>query len=80
MVHNLVSNIIPRGLNMLNYSDNNIIHLITFQSCVNYYRMTVGQLKNDSSIQGYGKTYMANVYEKVKYVLNGNGIGKNYRI
>ena len=79
-VHNLVTNIIPRGLNLLNYADSDIIHLITFQSYVNYYRITVGELKNNSNITGNGGTSMANVYEKVKSVLNSSGIGKNYRI
>ena len=36
-VHKLVSDIIPKGLNMLNYSDNFSIHLITFESQVRYY-------------------------------------------
>ena len=36
-VHNLISNIIPKGLNLLNYGENDVIHLITFQSCVNSY-------------------------------------------
>ena len=31
-VHRLVSRIIPRALNLLNYSDIDIIHLITFES------------------------------------------------
>jgi hypothetical protein len=42
--------------------------------------MTVGELKKNSNITGNGGTYMANVYEKVKSVLNSSGIGKNYRI
>ena len=72
--------LIPRGLNLLNYADSDIIHLITFQSYVNYYRMTVGVLKKNSNITGNGGTYMANVYEKVKSVSNSSGIEKNYRI
>ena len=79
-VHKLVSVIIPKGLNLLNYSDNNIIHLITFQSYVNYYKKTIGELKNDSSLEGSGGTYMANVYEKVEEILNNSSNGNNFRI
>ena len=44
-VHKLVSDIIPKGLNLLNYSDNDIIHLITFQSVVKL-TITKKQSKN----------------------------------
>ena len=79
-VHKLVSDIIPKGLNLLNYSDNDIIHLITFQSVVNYYKKTIKELKNDSSLEGSGGTEMSNVYEKIKYILDNNNLKKNYRI
>lgn len=79
-VHNLVVNIIPKGLNLLNYKDDEHIHLITFESDVKLYDMTVGQLKNNNSIQGSGNTYMANVYNYVKSVLNQNQNKKNFRI
>ena len=79
-VHNLVSKIIPTGLNLLNYGDNNLIHLITFQTFVKLYEMTVGQLKNDTSIIGNGTTNMADVYKFVKSVLDNNSTKKNYRI
>ena len=71
-VHKLISDIIPKGLNLLNYSDNDIIHLITFQSVVNYYKKTIKELKDDSSMEGNGGTEMYNVYEKVKYILENN--------
>ena len=82
-VHKLISDIIPKGLNLLNYSDNDIIHLITFQSFVTYYKKRIKELKNDSSMEGDGGTEMSNVYEKVKNILdnnNNNNQGKNYRI
>ena len=79
-VHKLISDIIPKGLNLLNYSDNDIIHLITFQSVVNYYKKTIKELKDDSSMEGNGGTEMSNVYEKVKYILENNNQKKNYRI
>ena len=79
-VHNLVTNIIPRGLNLLNYKDNDNIHLITFESTVKSYNMTVGQLKNDNNIQGMGGTYMSGVYNFVKSILDNNLNQKNYRI
>ena len=79
-VHNLVANIIPRGLNLLNYKDDEYIHLITFESNVNSYDMKVGELKKNSSIQGSGGTYMAKVYNFVKSILNENQNQKNFRI
>ena len=79
-VHKLVSDIIPRGLNLLNYSENHIIHLITFESYVKYYRKTINELKNDYSLEGAGGTEMANVYEKVREILNNNSNGNNFRI
>ena len=54
-VHKLVSDIIPKGLNMLNYSDNFSIHLITFESQVRYYKRTIRELKNDYSLEGDGE-------------------------
>ena len=77
-VHKLVSDIIPKGLNMLNYSDNFSIHLITFESQVRYYKRTIRELKNDYSLEGDGGTEMANVYEKVKFILNNNSLETNY--
>ena len=71
-VHKLISDIIPKGLNLLNYSDNDIIHLITFQSFVTLYKKRIKELKNDSSMEGNGGTEMSNVYEKVKNILNNN--------
>ena len=34
-VHKLISDIIPRALNLLNYGENDIIHLVTFETYVN---------------------------------------------
>jgi hypothetical protein len=79
-VHKIVSNIIPKGLNLLNYSDNKVIHLITFESYVNYYRKTINELKNDYSLEGSGGTKMANVYDKIREILNNNNNGNNFRI
>ena len=63
-VHKLISNIIPKGLNMLNYNDYDKIYLITFESHVNSYKKTIKELKNDSSLEGNGGTNMAGVYQK----------------
>ena len=79
-VQNLVTKIIPRGLNLLNYRDTDFIHLITFQSKVKYDYITVGQLKKDLSIVGGGATYMADVYKNIKFILNSYPKQKNYRI
>ena len=78
--HNLLSKIIAKGLNLLNYGDNDLIHLITFQSYVKLYKMTVGQLKNIKNIKGKGETQMANVYKCIKSILNHNSTKKKYRI
>ena len=79
-VHKLISNIIPKGLNMLNYNDYDKIYLITFESYVNSYKKTIKELKNDSALKGNGGTYMAGVYQKVNSILRQNGNHNNYRI
>ena len=79
-VHKLISNIIPRGLNMLKYNDYDKIYLITFENYVNSYEKTIKELKNDSALEGKGGTYMAGVYQKVNSILRCNGNQKNYRI
>lgn len=79
-VHKLISDIIPKGLNMLNYNDHDKIYLITFESNVNSYEKTIKELKNDSTLRGRGGTYMAGVYQKINNILKKNGIKNNYRI
>ena len=79
-VHKLVSDIIPKGLNMLNYNDYDKIYLITFESDVNLSEKTIKELKNDSTLEGSGGTYMAGVYQKLKSIFMKNGNQKNYRI
>ena len=79
-VHKLVSDIIPKGLNMLNYNDYDKIYLITFESDVDSSEKTIKELKNDSTLEGRGGTYMAGVYQKLKSILMKNGNQKNYRI
>ena len=79
-VHKLISDIIPKGLNMLNYDDYDKIYLITFESDVNSSEKTIKELKNDSTLEGRGGTYMAGVYQKLKSILMKNGNQKNYRI
>ena len=78
-VHELVSNIIPGGLNLLKYTDNDSIHLITFESYSNSFDKTVGELKSDYSIQGEGGTSMSGVYSHLEKILK-KGEDKNYRI
>ena len=79
-VHRLVSKIIPNGLKKLNYSDNDKIHLITFDSSVNYYIKSIKELRNDRSLEGKGSTLIAKVYDKIKDILRYNPNKKNYRI
>jgi Mg-chelatase subunit ChlD len=79
-VHKLISDIIPKGLNMLNYDDYDKIYLITFESDVDSSEKTIKELKNDSTLEGRGGTYMAGVYQKLKSILMKNGNQQNYRI
>ena len=71
-VHEIISAIIPNNLNLLNYSDTYIINLITIQTSVNYYKKSISESKNDSSLKGFWKTYMSNVFEKIKFIFYNN--------
>ena len=79
-VHRLVSRIIPRALNLLNYTDNDIIHLITFESNAYSYNMTVKELKNNNNIIGSGGTHMADVYKLVRSIFDQKQNKTNFRI
>ena len=79
-VHRLVSRIIPRALNLLNYTDNDIIHLITFESNAYLYNMTVKELKNNNNITGSGGTHMADVYKLVRSIFDQKQNKTNFRI
>ena len=79
-VHKLISDIIPRALNLLNYGENDVIHLVTFETYVNSYDMTIVQLKSNSSIEGHGGTCMAGVYQQVRNILDNNKDKNNYNI
>ena len=79
-VHSLISRIIPRALNLLNYRDNDIIHLITFDSYSNSYNMTVNELKKNNNITGRGGTYMENTYKILRSILDENINERYFRI
>lgn len=79
-VHRLISRIIPTALNLLNYEDNHIIHLITFESNAYLYNLSVKDLKNNNNIIGSGGTCMANVYKLVRSIFNQNKNKSNFRI
>ena len=79
-VHRLISRIIPRALNLLNYGDNDNIHLITFESSAYLYNFSVKDLKNNNNINGSGGTCMVDVYKLVKSIFNQNQNKSNFRI
>ena len=79
-VHRLISRIIPSALNLLNYGDNDIIHLITFESKVYLYNLTVKELKNNNNIVGSGGTSMGDVYKLVRSIFDKNQNKSNFRI
>ena len=79
-VHRLISRIIPSALNLLNYGDNDIIHLITFGSNAYLYNLTVKELKNNNNIVGSGGTSMGDVYKLVRSIFDQNQNKSNFRI
>ena len=55
-VNRIITKILPNMLTKLKYLDDDIIHLITFESCVEYHQMTKKQLEN-STIECMDMTY-----------------------
>ena len=55
-VNRILTKILPNMLAKFNYLDDDIIHLITFESCVEYHQMTKKQLEN-STIECMDMTY-----------------------
>lgn len=79
-VHLLVSRIIPRALNLLNYKDSDIIYnLITFDSDSYLNNFTVNDLKNNSNITGSGGICRADIFKLVRTILDQNKNKSNFR-
>ena len=67
-VNRIITKILPNMLTKLNYLDDDIIHLITFESCVEYHQMTKKQLEN-STIKDGGRTYMREVFDELSNII-----------
>ena len=63
-VNRIITKILPNMLTKLNYLDDDIIHLITFEDIVEYHPMTKKQLEN-STIKDRGGTYMSEVFDEL---------------
>ena len=67
-VKRIITQILPNMLTKLNYQDDDIIHLITFDSWVEYHPMTKKQLEN-STIKDRGGTYMSEVFDELSNII-----------
>ena len=67
-VNRIITKILPNMLTKLNYLDDDIIHLITFENCVEYHQMTKKQLEN-STIVDRGGTYMREVFNELSNII-----------
>ena len=67
-VNRIITKILPNMLTKLNYQDDDIIHLITFDSWVEYHQMTKKQLEN-STIGDRGGTSMSGVFDELSNII-----------
>ena len=67
-VNRIITKILPNMLTKLNYLDDDIIHLITFDSWVEYHQMTKKQLEN-STIGDRGGTSMSGVFDELSNII-----------
>ena len=67
-VNKIITKVMPRVFDLLQYPDNKIFHFISFESYVNYYKMKKEDFLN-SSIDGGGGTNMQNVPLKLEEIL-----------
>ena len=67
-VNRIITKILPNMLTKLNYLDDDIIHLITFEECVEYHQMTKKQLEN-STICSRGGTGMSGVFDELSNII-----------
>ena len=67
-VNRIITKILPNMLTKLNYLDDDIIHLITFDSWVEYHPMTKKQLEN-STIEDMGGTDMRGVFDELSKII-----------
>ena len=67
-VERIITKILPNMLTKLNYLDDDIIHLITFEDYVEYHQMTKKQLEN-STIEDMGGTDMRKVFDELSKII-----------
>ena len=67
-VNRILTKILPNMLTQLNYLDDDIIHLITFESSVEYHQMTKKLLEN-STIESMGGTRMRNIFDELSKII-----------
>jgi hypothetical protein len=68
-VNDILTKVFPKVYDKLNFIDNKIIHLLTFDSYVNYYSYNKNDFKN-SSINGGGGTCMEDIPIELEKILN----------
>ena len=68
-VNQILQKVIPKIYTKLNYPNEKIIHLITFQTSTNYYKMTKNDFIN-SKISGNGGTNMSGIAIKLENIFN----------
>ena len=67
-VNRIITKILPNMLTKLNYLDDDIIHLITFNAYVEYHPMTKKQLEK-STIQAGGDNIMIEVFNELSKII-----------
>ena len=68
-VNEILTKVFPKVYDKLNFPENKIIHLLTFESSVQYYTYNKNDFKN-STIQDCGCTYMSEIPNKLENILN----------
>ena len=76
-VGRIVKNYLPKILRSLNIKEEEIIHLITFESNTQYTKIPLSELEI-STLSARGGTQMSDVFEKLKLIINDEN--KSYRI
>ena len=76
-VGRIVKNYLPKILRSLNIKEEEIIHLITFESNTQYTKIPLSELEI-STLYARGGTQMSDVFEKLKLIINDEN--KSYRI
>ena len=68
-VNQILTKVFPKVYDKLNFPENKIIHLLTFESSVQYYTYNKNDFKN-STIDGGGGTEMSEIPNQLENILN----------